>query len=46
LYDNAGLLYGHKEEQIKGVLVSLDVTPEVVHEALSKGCNVILLITR
>lgn len=41
-YDNAGLLYGDKNWPIKGVLVSLDVTPAVVDEAIEKKCNVIV----
>lgn len=41
-YDNSGLCLGDPEEQIDAVLLTTDVTPEVVEEALDKGCNVIL----
>jgi dinuclear metal center YbgI/SA1388 family protein len=41
-YDNSGLIAGNKDTEVKGVLVSLDCTPEVVHEAISKGCNMIV----
>ena len=39
-YDNCGLTYGYPENQVKGILVCLDVTDEVVKEAIQK--NVIL----
>jgi dinuclear metal center YbgI/SA1388 family protein len=41
-YDNCGLLTGTPDSDVKGVLVSLDVTEEVVEEALSKNCNLII----
>lgn len=41
-YDNAGLITGHPEMEISGVLVSLDCTEEVVDEAIAKGCNVVV----
>jgi dinuclear metal center YbgI/SA1388 family protein len=41
-YDNSGLLVGHPSTEIKGVLISLDVTEEVVQEAIDKGCNLIV----
>ena len=41
-YDNSGLCLGDPEEQIDAVLLTTDVTPEVVEEALDRGCNVIL----
>lgn len=41
-YDNSGLLIGHPETEITGVLVSLDVTEEVVQEAVRKRCNLIV----
>ncbi len=41
-YDNSGLLVGEPETEVSGVLVSLDVTEEVVQEAVSKGCNLIV----
>jgi dinuclear metal center YbgI/SA1388 family protein len=41
-YDNCGLTYGHKKNTIKGVLISLDVTEEIVQEAINKNCNLIV----
>jgi dinuclear metal center YbgI/SA1388 family protein len=41
-YDNSGLILGSKSTEIKGVLVSLDVTEAVLEEAIRKGCNVIV----
>ncbi len=41
-YDNAGLITGNPSDEIKGVLISLDVTEEVVEEAIANNCNVIL----
>ncbi|HAB35526.1 MAG TPA: Nif3-like dinuclear metal center hexameric protein [Cryomorphaceae bacterium] len=41
-YDNSGLLVGEPEQEATGVLVALDVTEEVILEAIEKGCNVVL----
>jgi len=41
-FDNVGLIVGDSNNDIKGVLVSLDTTEEIVDEAISKGCNVIV----
>jgi dinuclear metal center YbgI/SA1388 family protein len=41
-YDNAGLLTGDKNTDCSGVLISLDVTEEVVKEAIEKKCNLIV----
>jgi dinuclear metal center YbgI/SA1388 family protein len=41
-YDNSGLLVGNKQNDITNVLVSLDCTEEVVEEAISKNCNLIV----
>lgn len=41
-YDNSGLIVGERSADVKGVLVSLDCTPEIVNEAISKGCNLII----
>mgnify|MGYP006250548161 FL=1 len=35
-YDNSGLQVGDFNSEIKGVLVSLDVTMEVVEQAIAK----------
>ncbi len=41
-YDNAGLLVGSPLEEVSGVLISLDVTEDVVAEAIRKNCNLIV----
>lgn len=41
-YDNAGLQIGLTEAEISGVLLCLDVTEQIVDEALSRGCNLIV----
>lgn len=41
-YDNAGLITGSGSEEVKGVLVTLDCTEEVVEEAISKGYNLVV----
>lgn len=41
-YDNAGLIVGDSSAVVKGVLTCLDVTEEVLAEALEKGCNLIV----
>lgn len=41
-YDNAGLQMGLTEAEVSGALLCLDVTEEVVREAISLGCNLII----
>jgi len=41
-YDNCGLTYGHLENELNGILVCLDVTEEVVNEAIKKQCDLII----
>jgi dinuclear metal center YbgI/SA1388 family protein len=41
-YDNCGLTYGHPKAEITGILVCLDVTEDVVSEAIQKKCNLII----
>jgi dinuclear metal center YbgI/SA1388 family protein len=41
-YDNAQLITGNPHDTLKGVLCSLDATEEVVDEAISLGCNLII----
>ena len=41
-YDNCGLLTGHKELEITGAILSLDCTEEIVNEAITKNCNLII----
>lgn len=41
-YDNAGLQVGLTEAEVSGVLLCLDVTEEVISEAVEMGCNMIV----
>jgi dinuclear metal center YbgI/SA1388 family protein len=41
-YDNAGLLVGNVHTEVTGVLITLDVTEEVVEEAKNRNCNLIV----
>ncbi len=41
-YDNAGLQTGLTEAEVSGALLCLDVTEEVIREALELGCNMIV----
>ncbi len=41
-YDNSGLLTGRRDQEVTGVLVCLDVIPEILEEAVKRGCNFIL----
>lgn len=41
-FDNAGLQVGLTEAEASGALLCLDVTEEVIDEALSLGCNLIV----
>lgn len=41
-YDNAGLLLGDVDQEISAVLCTVDVTPEVVNEAMERHCNLIV----
>ena len=41
-YDNAGLQVGLTGVDVSGALLCLDVTEDVVEEAVRQGCNVIV----
>ncbi|MEP7196884.1 MAG: Nif3-like dinuclear metal center hexameric protein [Saprospiraceae bacterium] len=41
-YDNAGLITGHPDWDIKSVLISLDATEAVIDEAISIGANLVI----
>lgn len=41
-FDNTGLLVGDANKSLTGVLVTLDCLEEVVDEAISKNCNLIV----
>ena len=41
-YDNAGLITGHPDWEVSGVIVSLDAIEAVIDEAVEKGCNLVI----
>ena len=41
-FDNAGLLVGNQNEEVNGILVTLDTLEEVIDEAIDKNCNLIV----
>ena len=41
-YDNSGFLLGDGNADIHGALIAVDLTPDVVEEALYYGCNLII----
>ena len=41
-FDNVGLLVGHRNDKLKGILVTLDTLESVVDEAIEKNCNLIV----
>lgn len=41
-YDNAGLLTGDPASDVTSALVSLDLTPEVIREAVEKHCDLVI----
>lgn len=41
-YDNSGLLVGNPDDEVKGVLISLDCTEAVLDEAIQLGYNLII----
>lgn len=40
--DNVGLQIGSKKEQVKNILIALEITESVVKQAVSKNCNLII----
>lgn len=41
-WDNSGLLVGSMEQTVQGVLLTLDISPDAVEEAVEKHCDLIL----
>ena len=41
-YDNAGLIIGDEQMEVTSVLITIDITEEVINEAISKNCNLII----
>ncbi len=41
-YDNSGLIIGHPEDEVSGILITLDITEEILDEAIIKKLNLIV----
>lgn len=41
-YDNCGLIVGNEDVEVKGTLITLDCTEEVIDEAIAEDCNLII----
>lgn len=41
-FDNTGLLVGDADQEVSGILVTLDTLEEVMDEAIKKNCNLII----
>jgi len=41
-YDNSGLQCGQTDAEILAVMICLDITEEVLDEAIEKGCNLVI----
>ncbi|TRZ41434.1 Nif3-like dinuclear metal center hexameric protein [Robertkochia solimangrovi] len=41
-FDNVGLLVGTPDQEVKGILVTLDTLENVIEEAIEKNCNLIV----
>jgi dinuclear metal center YbgI/SA1388 family protein len=41
-WDNSGLQIGSREKQVKNLMVSLDITPEIIEEAINSRIDMIL----
>ena len=41
-YDNAGLICGNKNDDISGIIISLDCIEEIIEEAIATNCNLVI----
>ena len=41
-YDNSGLLVGDSKTEVTGIMVSLDCTEDVIDDAISQKCNLVV----
>ena len=41
-FDNVGLLVGDKKDKVKGIIVCLDSTKDVIDEAINSNCNLVI----
>ena len=41
-YDNSGLVVGRMDDEVHAALLAVDVTEEVIDEAIAEGCDIII----
>ena len=41
-YDNCGIQSGDAKQELKGILITLDTTEEIIDEAIAKNCNLVI----
>lgn len=41
-YDNAGLIVGRMDDEVQRALLAVDVTEEIIEEAIAEGCDMII----
>jgi len=41
-YDNSGLCIGNPNKEVKALLLTIDITEDVIDEAIKLGCNLII----
>lgn len=41
-FDNVGLLVGHPNMEVTGILITLDTLEEVIEEAIARSCNLVV----
>ena len=41
-YDNSGLIVGDENTKVKGALITLDCTEDVIDEAIAENCNLVI----
>ena len=41
-YDNSGLITGNMQQEVKGILISLDCIESIIDEAIRENCNLIV----
>ena len=41
-YDNSGLVVGRMDDEVHSALLAVDVTEEVIEEAIANGCDIII----
>ena len=41
-WDNSGLIIGHPDDEVHGLLIGFDCTPALIEEAVRNGCDMVL----